>query len=315
MKTLNVSISPHIRVGKTTTMIMLDVIIALCPALGVGYYLFGWHAFMVTALSVASCVATEYLYEKIMEIPVTVGDLSAVVTGLILAVNLYSTAPWWIPVLGGIFAILVVKMLFGGIGQNFMNPALAARCFLLLSFSKIMTDYPMLDGMTSATPLQIAEDGAEVPLRDLFLGTHGGTIGETSALAILIGALYLFIRRIISPRAPLTVIGSTVAFVALFTVLKGETLTLNYLAVNAFGGGLLVGAVFMASDYATTPVTFWGQIIFGVVVGLLTAVIRCFGSSLEGVSFAILIANFLTPAIEKWTYPRPFGIRKERKKE
>ncbi|MBO4367038.1 MAG: RnfABCDGE type electron transport complex subunit D [Clostridia bacterium] len=315
MKTLNVSLSPHIRSGGSTTKIMLDVIIALLPALGVGVYVFGWRALLVTAISVASCVATEFIYEKLMKLPVTIGDLSAVVTGLILAVNLYSTAPWWIPLIGGVFAILIVKMLFGGIGQNFMNPALAARCFLLLSFSRIMTSYPVLDGMSSATPLQLAKAGETVAYADLFLGTHSGTIGETSAIAILIGALYLFIRRVISPRAPLTVIGSTVAFVALFTVIKGEPLTLNYLAVHAFGGGLLVGAVFMASDYATTPVTFWGQIIFGVVVGLLTAVIRCFGGSFEGMSFAILIANLLTPIIEKLTYPKPFGVRKERVKK
>ena len=314
MKTLNVSLSPHIRSGGSTTKIMLDVIIALLPALGVGVYIFGWRALLVTGISVASCVLTEFVYEKLMKLPVTIGDLSAVVTGLILAVNLYSTAPWWIPLIGGVFAILIVKMLFGGIGQNFMNPALAARCFLLLSFSRIMTEYPVLDGMSSATPLQLAKAGETVEYLDLFLGTHSGTIGETSAIAILIGALYLFIRRVISPRAPLTVIGSTVAFVALFTLIKGEPLTLNYLAVHAFGGGLLVGAVFMASDYATTPVTFWGQIIFGIVVGLLTAVIRCFGGSYEGMSFAILIANLLTPLIEKVTYPRPFGVRKERKK-
>lgn len=313
MKTLNVSLSPHIRSGGSTTKIMLDVIIALLPALGVGVYIFGWRALLVTGISVASCVLTEFVYEKLMKLPVTIGDLSAVVTGLILAVNLYSTAPWWIPLIGGVFAILIVKMLFGGIGQNFMNPALAARCFLLLSFSRIMTEYPVLDGMSSATPLQLAKAGETVEYLDLFLGTHSGTIGETSAIAILIGALYLFIRRVISPRAPLTVIGSTVAFVALFTLIKGEPLTLNYLAVHAFGGGLLVGAVFMASDYATTPVTFWGQIIFGIVVGLLTAVIRCFGGSYEGMSFAILIANLLTPLIEKVTYPRPFGVRKERK--
>ena len=314
MKTLNVSISPHIRDRGSTTRIMLDVIIALLPALGFGFYLFGFRAVWITALCVVSCVATEYLYEKGMKLPNTVGDLSAVVTGLILAVNLYSTAPWYIPVLGGVFAILVVKMLFGGIGQNFMNPALAARCFLLLSFSRIMTDYPLLDGITSATPLTLARAGEEVSYLDLFLGTHSGTIGETSALAIMIGALYLFIRRVISPRAPLTVIFSTLLFVTIFTAVKGEPITLNFLAVNVFGGGLLVGAVFMASDYATTPVTFWGQILFGVVVGLLTAVIRCFSGAYEGMSFAILIANLLTPMIERWTYPRPFGVRKERKK-
>lgn len=300
---------------------MLDVVIALLPSLIMGVLVFGWRALMVITLSVASCVLTEFVYEKAMKQPVTVGDLSAVVTGLILAVNLYSTAPWWIPVLGGVFAILIVKMLFGGLGQNFMNPALAARCFLLISFSKIMTTYPTLgDGFlnfendltSSATPLMRIADGETVDILDMLVGTHPGAIGETSAIAILIGALYLFIRRVISPRAPVTVIISTVVFVALFTLIRGDTtITLNYLMVHALGGGLLTGAVFMASDYATTPVTFWGQIIFGVCVGLLTAFIRVFGGEREGVSYAIIICNLLTPTIERLTYPRA-GFWKER---
>ncbi len=313
MKTVNVSISPHIRTGRSTASIMLDVIIALLPSIGMGVYVFGWRTLLITAISVASCVVTEYVYEKLMKLPVTVGDLSAVVTGLILAACLYSTAPWWIPLIGGVFAILVVKMLFGGIGQNFMNPALAARCFLLLSFSRIMTDYPVIDGLSSATPLMIANSGETVGYTELFVGTHSGCIGETSVIAIIIGALYLFARRVISPRAPITVIGSTVAFVALFSLIKGDPLTFNHLAVHALGGGLLIGAVFMASDYATTPVTFWGQIIFGVIVGLITAVLRVFGGTTEGISFAIIITNLLTPVIEKLTYPRPFGVRKEKK--
>ncbi|MBQ0009618.1 MAG: RnfABCDGE type electron transport complex subunit D [Ruminococcus sp.] len=315
MSLWNVSISPHIRSRETTASIMRDVIIALIPALGMGFYVFGWRAALITAISVASCVLTEFTYEKLMKLPVTVGDLSAVVTGLILAVNLYATAPWWIPLFGGVFAILVVKMLFGGIGQNFMNPALAARCFLLISFSRIMTDYPTLDGVSSATPFQVLSESGEeaVDLLDMLIGTHSGTIGETSAVAILIGALYLFIRKIISPRAPVTVILSTVAFVALFSFLQGDPVTLKLLAIHAMGGGLLVGAVFMASDYATTPVTFWGQIVFGVCVGFLTAAIRSFSGSGEGMSYAILIANLLTPVIEKLTYPKPTGARKERK--
>ncbi|MBR0231210.1 MAG: RnfABCDGE type electron transport complex subunit D [Clostridia bacterium] len=313
MRTLNVSISPHTRTHESTTSIMLDVIIALMPALGVGVYVFGWRALFVAAVCTATCVFTEWLYEKLMKLPITIGDLSAVVTGLILAINLYSTTPWWVAVIGSVFAILVVKMLFGGIGQNFMNPALAARCFLVLSFSRIMTQYPVIDGVSSATPLMLAGTGEKVNILDLIIGTHSGTIGETSVIAILIGALYLFIRKVISPRAPLTVIGSTVAFVALFTLIKGDPLSWNYLAAHALGGGLLVGAVFMASDYATTPVTFWGQIIFGITVGLITALIRCFSSASEGLSFAIIISNLLTPIIEKLTYPRPFGVRKEKK--
>ena len=313
-KTLNVSISPHIRSRETTTTIMADVIIALLPSVAVGIYVFGVKALIVTLLCVISCVASEYIYEKLLKKPVTVGDLSAVVTGLILAVNLYSTAPWWLPVLGGAFAIIVVKMLYGGIGQNFMNPALAARCFLLLSFSRIMTDYPQIDGVSGATPLTLAKnEGIYTPITDLLLGTHSGTIGETSAIAIAIGFAYLCIKGIIKPREPLSVIISTGVFVTFFSVIQGTPITLDYLAVHMLGGGLLLGAVFMASDYATTPVTPWGQIMFGCCVGFITALIRCVGGGTEGVSYAIIISNLLTPFIDRLTAPRPFGVKKERK--
>lgn len=313
MSKFNVSISPHIRSRETTATIMLDVIIALLPSVIVGVAVFGARAFAITMLSVTSCVASEYIYEKLLKLPVTVTDLSAVVTGLILAVNLYSTAPWWIPVLGGAFAIIVVKMLFGGIGQNFMNPALAARCFLLLSFSRIMTDYPQIDGVSGPTPLVLAKQGTVVPVRDLLIGTHSGTIGETSAIAIIIGFIYLCIRGVIKPREPLSVILSTGVFVTLFSVIQGIPVTLNYLAVHMLGGGMLLGAVFMASDYATTPVTPLGQVIFGCCVGFITALIRCVGGGTEGVSYAIIISNILTPLIEKATMPRPFGIERPKK--
>ena len=312
MKTLNVSIAPHIRMPKTTRSVMLDVIIALSPTMIFGFVYFGWRALLVTAISVASCVLTELVYEKLMKLPVTVGDLSAVVTGLILALSLYSTAPWWIPIVGGVFAILVVKMLFGGIGQNFMNPALTARCFLVLAFSSIMTTYPevaSVDAVSSATPLQLVKDGGTVSYAVMFIGNHPGSIGETSAIAILIGMAYLLVRRVITVKVPLAVVGSTAAFVALFTAIKGDPISLNFLTVHVLGGGLLAAAVFMATDYTTTPVTFWGQIIFGVAVGLFTAVIRCFGGMYEGISFAIILANLLTPIIEKITYPKPFGVR------
>ena len=311
-KTLNVSISPHIRARETTATIMADVIVALLPAVAVGVYVFGARAFAITVLSIVSCVASEYIYEKLLKKPITITDLSAVVTGLILAVNLYSTAPWWLPVLGGAFAIIVVKMLYGGIGQNFMNPALAARCFLLLSFSRIMTDYPQIDGVSSPTPLVLAKQGTVVPISDLLIGTHSGTIGETSAIAIIIGFVYLYVRGVIKPREPLSVIISTGVFVTLFSLIQGIPVTLNYLAVHMLGGGMLLGAVFMASDYATTPVTPWGQVIFGCCVGFITALIRCVGGGVEGVSYAIIISNLLTPFIEKLTAPRPFGVRKER---
>lgn len=311
-KTLNVSISPHIRARETTASIMADVIIALIPAIAVGVYVFGLKALLITVISVASCIASEYIYEKLLKKPVTITDLSAVVTGLILAVNLYSTAPWWLPIIGGAFAIIVVKMLYGGIGQNFMNPALAARCFLLLSFSRIMTDYPQIDGVSSPTPLVLAKQGTVVPIKDLLIGTHSGTIGETSAVAIIIGFIYLCVRGVIKPREPLSVILSTGVFVTLFSLIQGIPITLNYLAVQMLGGGMLLGAVFMASDYATTPVTPWGQVIFGCCVGFITALIRCVGGGVEGVSYAIIISNLLTPFIEKLTAPKPFGVRKER---
>lgn len=311
-KTLNVSISPHIRARETTASIMADVIIALIPAIAVGVYVFGLKALLITVISVASCVASEYIYEKLLKKPITITDLSAVVTGLILAVNLYSTAPWWLPIIGGAFAIIVVKMLYGGIGQNFMNPALAARCFLLLSFSRIMTDYPQIDGVSSPTPLVLAKQGTVVPIKDLLIGTHSGTIGETSAVAIIIGFIYLCVRGVIKPREPLSVILSTGVFVTLFSLIQGIPITLNYLAVQMLGGGMLLGAVFMASDYATTPVTPWGQVIFGCCVGFITALIRCVGGGVEGVSYAIIISNLLTPFIEKLTAPKPFGVRKER---
>lgn len=308
---LNVSLAPHVRSKESTASIMLDVIIALLPSVAVGIWVFGAKAFAVTILSVASCVASEYLYEKILHKPVTIKDLSAVVTGLILAVNLYSTAPWWLPVLGGAFAIIIVKMLYGGIGQNFMNPALAARCFLLLSFTRIMTDYPTIDGVSSATPLTLAKEGVYTPVSDLLLGTHSGTIGETSAIAIIIGAAYLCIKGVIKLREPLSVIISTGVFVAMFSAIQGKPVTLDFMAVHMLGGGMLLGAVFMASDYATTPVTPWGQVVFGCCVGFITALIRCVGGGVEGMSYAILISNLLTPFIEKLTMPRPFGVKKE----
>ena len=312
MKLLNVSISPHIRSNNTTRKIMLDVIIALLPALGIGVFVFGLRALMIILISVATCVLSEFLYEKLLHLPVTIGDHSAVVTGLILAVNLYSTAPWWIPVLGGVFAIVVVKMLYGGLGQNFMNPALAARCFLLISFSRIMTNYPVIDGVSSATPLLAARAGETVDIWSMFIGTHSGAIGETSAIAIVAGGLYLIIRGVIRPHGPLTVVFSTLLFVTLFTLLRGQTVTLNYLLCHALGGGMLIGAFFMASDYATTPVTTLGQILFGACVGLLTAFMRIFSGACEGISYAIILTNLLTPILEKYTYPRPFGVRKER---
>lgn len=305
----NVSISPHVREQSTTKAIMRDVAIALLPVLAFGVYQFGLRALMVIAICVVICVVSELLFELIAKKPITVFDYSAVVTGLILAINLPSTVAWWIPVIGGAFAIIAVKMLFGGIGQNFMNPALAARCFLLISFTSRMNDFS-IDGVSGATPLAMIKAGENPDLLTLFLGFHGGCIGEVSALAILIGGLYLIVKKVISIRIPLTYILSTLVFVALINVVSGNDITITYLAGQLLSGGLLVGAFFMATDYATSPITAKGQIVYGIILGLMTALFRVLGSSAEGVSYAIIIGNLLVPIIEKITVPKPFGCEK-----
>ena len=310
---LNMSISPHVRSKDTTQSVMMDVAIALIPSIVIGIYYGGWRAALVVLLSVGSCVLCEFLYNKLMHKPNTIGDWSAVVTGLILACNLYSTAPIWLSILGGAFAIIVVKMLYGGLGQNFMNPACAARCFLLISFPSIMTSYPALDGVSSATPLTALASGETVSLSSLLLGNHVGTIGETSAVAIIIGFLYLVFKKVISPRITLCTVGSAALFLVIFGNMAGETVNASFMTTQLLGGGLLFGAVFMATDYVTAPVTKWGQVIYAVVIGLLVAFIRCYGGSTEGMSYAIIIANLLTPLIERATRPTPFGIRKESK--
>ena len=305
----NVSISPHVREQSTTKAIMRDVAIALLPVLAFGVYQFGLRALMVIAICVVTCVVSELLFELIAKKPITVFDYSAVVTGLILAINLPSTVAWWIPVIGGAFAIIAVKMLFGGIGQNFMNPALAARCFLLISFTSRMNDFS-IDGVSGATPLAMIKAGENPDLLTLFLGFHGGCIGEVSALAILIGGLYLIVKKVISIRIPLTYILSTLVFVALINVVSENDITITYLAGQLLSGGLLVGAFFMATDYATSPITAKGQLVYGIILGLMTALFRVLGSSAEGVSYAIIIGNLLVPIIEKITVPKPFGCEK-----
>lgn len=305
----NISVSPHVRSQNTTKAIMRDVCIALLPVLAFGVYHFGLDALKVIVISVVTCVVSELVFELIAKKPITVFDYSAVVTGLILAINLPSTAAWWMVVIGGVFAIVVVKMLFGGLGQNFMNPALAARCFLLISFTSRMNDFS-IDGVSSATPLAVMRAGESVDLLTLFLGFHGGVIGEVSALAILIGGLYLIIKKVISIRTPLTYILSTVVFILLVNLATDGDTSPVYLLSQVLSGGLLVGAFFMATDYATSPITAGGQIIYGIILGLLTALFRTLGSSAEGVSYAIIIGNLLVPIIEKITVPKPFGCEK-----
>ena len=302
----NISSSPHIRSKVTTGNIMLMVIIALLPATAFGIVNFGLSALLVILVTVASSVLTEYLYQKLMHRKVTISDFSAVVTGLLLALNMPPTAPWWMCVLGSVFAILVVKQVFGGLGQNFMNPALGARCFLLISFTGRMTTF-VYDGVTGATPLALLKAGEKVNVFDMFLGNIGGTIGETSVVAILIGAIFLLAKGIIDIRIPASYILSFAVFVLIF---GGFDVT--YLAAHLCGGGLMLGAWFMATDYVTCPITPNGKILFGVCLGILTGVFRLFGGSAEGVSYAIIISNLMVPLIEKVTLPKPFGMGGEK---
>lgn len=318
----HVSAAPHTRSPITTRNIMRDVVIALIPASLFGIFNFGLKALLVILVTVIACVATEYLYCRGMKLKVTIGDYSAVVTGLLLALNLPASLPLWMAILGGVFAILIVKMLYGGLGQNFMNPALTARVFLHISFLARManfavekisypsaTDYLkngaiITDGVSGATPLAAIKAGESVDLFKMFIGNIGGTIGETSALALLLGAGYLLYRKVISLRIPLTYIITLAIFVLIF---GGQGFNLEFILGHILGGGLLLGAFFMATDYVTCPVSSKGQIAFGIFLGVMTGVFRTIGSGVEGVSYAILIGNILVPLIDRATYPRPFG--------
>lgn len=300
---MKVSSNPHIRSKVTTGSIMLAVVIALLPATGFGIYNFGLHALLLILITVATTVLSEFLYEKAMKQKVTIGDFSAVVTGLLLALNLPPKAPLWIGIIGGVFAIVVVKMLFGGIGQNFMNPALAARCFLLISFTSIMTNFDC-DAYTGATPLAAIKAGESVNILNMIIGKTSGTIGETSMIAIVIGACILIMAGAIDLKIPGSYIVSFLIFITLF---GGRGLDMTYLSAELAGGGLMLGAFFMATDYVTRPITKNGQYIFGILLGVLTGIFRIFGASAEGVSYAIIIGNLLVPLIERVTYPKPFG--------
>ena len=310
-KLLNVSSSPHVRSSVTTQNLMLDVVIAMIPAAAFGVFHFGLHALLVMIVTVAACVASEYVYEKFMNKPITIMDMSAVVTGLILALNMPPEIPLWIPALGGVFAIIVVKQLYGGLAQNFMNPALAARCFLLISLALFMNDFSSpaigFDSVSGATPLASMRAGGTVDLAALITGQIPGTIGEVSAIALIIGGIYMIARKVISPRIPLIYIGTTAVFIFLF-----GGFDINYTLCQVFAGGLIFGAFFMATDYVTSPITPKGQVVYGVVLGVLTGIFRLWGASPEGVSYAIILSNLLVPMIEKVTLPTAFG--KEGKK-
>ena len=306
----NISSSPHIRAKDTSAKIMLYVIIALLPASIFGVYNFGLRALLLIAVCIATCVASEWIFEKIVHKKSTITDFSAVLTGLLLALNLPYTLPIWQAVLGSVFAIVIVKMLFGGLGQNFMNPALGARCFLLVSFASTMTSFTY-DGVTGATPLALMRNGESVDTMKMFLGTTAGTIGETSVIALLIGAVFLLLMGVIDLRIP----GSyLITFVVFLLIFSGKGFDVNYIAAQLCGGGLMLGAFFMATDYVTSPITPSGKIIYGILFGILTGLFRLFGANAEGVSFAIILGNLLVPIIEKHTIPKAFGVKKEGKK-
>lgn len=303
---LHVSSSPHVRCKDTTQNIMLDVVIAMLPAAAFGVYRFGVYALAVMVATVAACVVSEYVWQKLMHKPITISDCSAVVTGMILALNMPPEIPVWIPMLGGVFAIIIVKQLYGGLGQNFMNPALAARCFLLISFAGLMNNFSSasigFDSLTSATPLAAMRAGSSVDLSALFLGLIPGTIGEVSTLALLIGGVYLIVRKVISPKIPLVYIGTFAVFVFLF-----GGFDISYTLNQVCAGGLVFGAFFMATDYVTSPITPNGQVVYGIILGVITGVFRLWGASPEGVSYAIILSNLFVPMIERFTLPKAFG--------
>lgn len=311
---LKVTSSPHMRTQDSTRRIMLDVIIALLPAVVASVVLFRWQAVGVLCVSVLASVAAEAISQKLMGRPISISDLSAVVTGLLLAFNVPAGFPLWKTAVGSIFAIVIVKQLFGGIGSNFMNPALAGRAFLLAQWGKDMTAtvQPFQpDVLSGPTPLALAKSATAAPgampsLMDLFLGNVPGMLGEVSALALLIGALYLLIRGVIQLRIPLAYLGSFVVFIALFGGLKG-TVGFSDIPYQLFSGGLMLGTFFMATDYASTPVTAKGQLLFGLGAGFLTALIRVYGGYPEGVSYAILLMNVCTPILDQFIRNRTFG--------
>ncbi len=310
MSTMTTTVSPHIRSERTTQRIMLDVIIALCPALIASVVIFGFRALLLTCVSVAACVLLEFVWEKAMKKPVTVGDLSAVVTGMLLAFNVPVGMPIWEMLIGDVAAIILVKMLFGGLGCNFMNPALVGRIVIMFSFTTDMTTYAVpklsypivanvVDAVSTATPLTFMDRLGWDSFPKLLLGVHGGVIGEVCAAALILGGIYLIVRKVIKPIIPLCYLGSLLLFSWLF---GGQQPVLSL-----FAGGVMLGAIFMATDYVTSPFTNKGKVIFGIGCGLITAAIRVFGNYAEGVTFAILLMNILVPYINDLTMTKPLG--------
>lgn len=306
---LLVSQAPHLRTNKSVNKIMLDVIIAMTPAIIGSVYFYGLDALKLILITVASCLIFEAGTQKAFRRPIRINDLSAVVTGILLAFNLPANAPWWIAVFGAAFAIIIVKEFFGGLGSNFMNPALAARAALVASWPAIMSTYVNPDGITSATPLALLKSGSTAlpSINRMLIGDIGGSLGETSAILLLIGALYLLIRGIIDWKIPVLFIGSTCVMLLLLGIDP------SLMIYHVLGGGLILGAFFMATDYASSPITPYGKVIFAVGAGVLTALIRVKGGMPEGVSYSILLMNVATPVIERITKPKVFGVIKQPK--
>ncbi|MBQ7974556.1 MAG: RnfABCDGE type electron transport complex subunit D [Clostridia bacterium] len=321
MEKLIVSSSPHVHTNETVSNIMLDVLIALMPACVAGVLFFGIRSAVVIITAVAACMASEWIFEKATHKQTTLSDLSAAVTGVILGMNMPVGIPLWMVVIGSAFAIVVVKQFYGGLGKNFLNPALAGRCFMVIAWAGAMTTFTPaafsgVDAISSATPLAIMKSGAQGAMPSLaqaFIGAKSGCIGETSGICLIIGFIYLLIRRVVSCRIPVAFVLSLAALTYVFGN-PGEMSQGYYTIMQILTGGLLFGALFMATDYVTTPTTKWGQIIFGIGCGVLTFVIRKFGGYPEGVSFAILLMNVASPLIETATKPKAFGTEGGRSK-
>ena len=325
--TFDAAYQPQVRAKRGTREIMLDVIIALLPALVVGVWQFGAQALIPLAVSIVSCVFFEWAYRKLMKKPDSIGDLSAVVTGILLAYTLPANCQWWMPIIGAFFAIVVVKQLYGGIGKNFLNPALAGRAFLLASYALFMTTWVVpsslasaVDATTMATPLSYMKAGEALPqyftYKSMFLGTMPGCLGEVSALALLIGGVYLLCRKVITWHIPVSFIGSVALLTLIFGSKNGGGYThVQWMLDNLLSGGLLLGAFFMATDYSTSPVTAPGRIIYGVGCGALTVLIRVFGGFPEGVSFAILIMNCCVGFFDRIGVPKRFGAVRQKKQK
>ncbi len=303
---LRLSFIPHIRDKASTTRIMFDVVLAMIPACAFGIYNFGFKALLIIVTCIASCLVFEILWNLLLKKKNTINDLTAIITGMVLALNLPPTLPFWIAIIGSGFAIIIVKMLFGGIGQNIVNPALGAKCFLLLSFAGPMNTF-VYQNIQIATPAEIINASGSIDLVQLIFGNTAGCIGETCTLAIILGAVYLFIRRIIDYRIPLFYLVTVIVYVAIYSIFTRGGIDPTFLLSHLLSGGILFGAFFMATDYVTCPITNNGKIIYGILLGILTATFKIFGNPIGAVAYAIIIGNLVSPLLEKMTQRKTFG--------